>query len=104
MAREGITLYIPAFNAEKTLSACLEGVFLQTRIPDEILVIDDGSTDRTASLAKEMGVRVISHPTNKGIAASRNTALKEASHPLIANIDADVVPKPDWLEKTFGSA
>lgn len=99
MAREGITLYIPAFNAEKTLSACLEGVFHQTRTPDEILVIDDGSSDRTAQIAKKMGARVISHPTNKGIAASRNTAVREAPHPLIANIDADVVPKPDWLEK-----
>lgn len=99
MTKEGITLYIPAFNAQKTLSACLEGIFRQTHPPDEILVIDDGSRDDTAEIGKRLGVKVISHEKNKGIAASRNTAIREASYSLIANLDADVVPASDWLEK-----
>ena len=94
-----ITLYIPAYNAANTLEKCLNGVNVMTHQPDELLVIDDGSTDETAAIAERLGARVIHHPENRGIAAARNTALKEASHDLIAHLDADVAPSPEWLLK-----
>jgi GT2 family glycosyltransferase len=93
----GISLFVPCFNAEATLAACLEGVLAQSRRPDEVLVIDDGSTDGTAALAAGFGVRVIAHGHNRGLAAGRNTAVRAAAHEWIAALDSDCVARPDWL-------
>jgi len=98
-----ITLYIPAYNAGGTIEQCLTEVRSMTRLPDEILVIDDGSEDESAAKAERMGARVVRHPVNRGIAAARNSALREARYPLIANLDADAIPAPDWLEKLVGA-
>ncbi len=97
MARK-VTVYIPCYNAERYLKVTLEGVLAQTYRPDEILVIDDGSTDKTAQVARQFPVRLIQHPRNKGLAAARNTAIKYASHEFLAAVDADVVPERDWLQ------
>ncbi|MDX1565811.1 MAG: glycosyltransferase family 2 protein, partial [Phycisphaeraceae bacterium] len=92
-----ITLYIPCFNAKRTLAECLEGVMAQTRPADEILVIDDGSTDGSAEIAEQLPVRVIQHEVNRGLGAARNTALEAAGGDLVASLDADCVPDPNWL-------
>lgn len=99
MTTPKVTLYIPAYNAERYISQCLEGVQRMTPAPGELFVIDDGSTDGTAAAAEKSGVRVIKHSANRGIAAARNTATQNASFDLIAHIDSDAVPEKDWLEK-----
>ncbi len=90
-----VTLYVPAFKAESTLPACLEAVGRQTAKPGRIIIIDDGSPVPVSSSLGE----VIRHSRNLGLAASRNTALKTCRSPLLAALDADVVPEPDWLER-----
>ena len=70
-----ITAYIPCYNGRAHLRRLLEALVAQSRIPDEILVVDDGSTDGSADIATEMGVGLISHMQNRGIAGpGRETA------------------------------
>ncbi len=98
-AKPRISLYVPAYNAEHYLGRCLEAVRAQTLPPDEVLVVDDGSTDRTAEIARSFGVTVVPHGTNKGLAAARNTGLRSARNELVASLDADCRPEPEWLER-----
>jgi glycosyltransferase involved in cell wall biosynthesis len=60
-------------------------------------VIDDGSTDKTVQLASKYRVKIIQHGENKGLAAARNTAIKHAAADFVASVDADCLPKADWL-------
>jgi glycosyltransferase involved in cell wall biosynthesis len=93
----GLTVYIPCFNAEPYIETSIRCLLNQTRPPDEILVIDDGSTDRSLEFASRFPVRVIRHERNRGLAAARNTAFVNAKHELVGAIDADVFAEPNWL-------
>ncbi len=95
-----VTLYIPCYNAEAFIRKCLDSVMAQTYPIRELLIIDDGCTDKTLEIVKEYPqAKVIQHPGNLGLGAGRNTALKSAKTEFIANLDADCVAEPDWLEK-----
>jgi len=93
-----IALYIPCFNAEKTIQTCLDAVLHQSRPADDILVIDDGSTDMTFKIAKTYPVRIIKHAKNLGLATARNSAIKNTDAKLIASLDSDCKPDRDWLK------
>lgn len=93
-----LTVYIPCYNAARFIEASIQALLAQTRPPDEVLVIDDGSSDNSVELASRFPVRIIRHKKNKGLAAARNTAFANATHPLVGAIDADVLPDPTWLE------
>lgn len=93
-----LTVYIPCYNAASFIEASIRALLDQTRPPDELLVIDDGSSDNSAELASRFPVRVIRHAKNKGLPAARNTAFANATHPFVGAIDADVLPDPTWLE------
>ena len=96
--RQTVTLYIPCYNGEAYIAGCIESVLAQHRRPDEILVIDDGSTDRTGEIAARYPkVTVIRHERNRGLAAARNTALSVAKGDLVASLDADCVADRLWL-------
>lgn len=94
-AMPSISVIIPVFNREKYLREALQTVFAQTRPADEIIVIDDGSTDGSAEVARSFGPRVqcISQE-NQGIGPARNTGLGVARGDLIAFLDSDDL----WLE------
>jgi GT2 family glycosyltransferase len=94
---EPVSLYIPCYNGEKYLARCLTGVRALDPGPAEILVIDDGSVDRSVQIAADFPTRIIRHQTNLGLAAARNTGVKAARHELVASLDVDCVPRPDWL-------
>jgi len=79
---------IPAFNAAATLPRCLESVFAQTLRPNEVIVVDDGSTDNTMAVAGKLGASVITR-TNGGPSAARNAGLRAAVGEWIALLDAD---------------
>lgn len=96
---KSVTLYIPCYNAQKYIADCLTGVLKQSFPLDEILVIDDGSTDKTAEIASRYPVRVISLGKNAGLGVGRNTAVESARNEYIASLDADCIPGPLWLEK-----
>ena len=94
-----VSIVIPAYQAAATIGACLEGVRTQ-RYPEahrEIIVVDDGSRDATAELARSYaGVTVISQP-NSGAAAARNRGWREAAGTWVAFLDSDCVPSRGWL-------
>lgn len=90
-----ITLYVPFYNAGRTISRCIESLKKQSVTPFEILIIEDGSQE---SLPAGLDCRVIEHGENKGLSAGRNTALGECKTKLIASVDADVVADQFWLE------
>jgi len=88
-----------AFNEARTLSACLHSLLSQTRPPDEILVINNASTDETAEVARAIpGVRVIDEPT-KGLVVARERARREAVGDVLAYVDADCRTPIFWLER-----
>lgn len=94
-----VSAYVPCYNAERYLAATLQALLKQTFPIAEIIVVDDGSTDSTAQIARQFPVRLVQHDGNKGLAAARNTALRNAQNEFLASVDADVVPSPTWLEE-----
>jgi biofilm PGA synthesis N-glycosyltransferase PgaC len=90
----GATLLIPAFNEEAVIATCVRAA-LEVDYPVlEVLVLDDGSTDRTASVATEAGggdarLEVVRDPVNLGKAERLNTGLRRARYDLVATSDAD---------------
>ena len=93
-----VTVVVPAFNAAPFLGVTLEALQSQTTAPEEILVVDDGSTDGTAALAEQMGVRVIQQE-QKGPGAARNRGIQESNTEFVAFCDADDWYVPDKLER-----
>ncbi len=94
-----VTLAVPCYDAARTLGPVLAGVRRQAVAPDEVLVIDDGSRDDTARLARRLGARLEQHERNRGLAAARNTALEHASGDVVVFVDADAVPHPDLVRR-----
>jgi glycosyltransferase involved in cell wall biosynthesis len=93
-----ISVIIPVYNGGRTLPACLQALQRQTRLPDEIIVVDDGSTDDTAPVAATFGVRVLSQ-SNAGPAAARNRGAQAAEGDILLFTDADCTPATDWVER-----
>ena len=94
-----VSVYVPSYNSGQYLERCLSSITRQTYPIDEIIVVDDGSTDGSSSLALKFPVRLVKNKTNEGIAASRNKAAKLARSPLLASIDADCLLEPTWLQR-----
>ena len=91
-----ISVVVCTYNGAATLDDCLQGI-ARLRYPNhEVLVVDDGSTDGSAALARKHGVRVISTP-NRGLSSARNTGAAHTDGDVIAYIDDDATPDPDWL-------
>ena len=96
-----ISCIVPAFNAGRYLAESLQSVLDQSYRPIEIVLVDDGSTDDTVSLAGQFpGVRVI-RQENAGPAAARNRGVAESAGELIAFQDADDLWHPEKLRKQF---
>jgi len=93
-----ISVVVPAYNAMNVLPGCLTALQHQTCPPDEIIVVDDGSMDRTAQVAEESGAIVV-RQTHQGPAAARNLGVERARGDLILFTDADCEPMTDWVEQ-----
>lgn len=92
-----VTVVVPAFNAAGFLGVTLAALQSQTTTPEQIIVVDDGSTDETAAVAKQMGVRLIQQD-HQGPGAARNRGIEVADTEFVAFCDADDWYVPDKLE------
>ena len=102
-ASQKLSLISPLFNERETLDGWVECLQQQTQSPDELIVVDTGSTDgspqRLRALADSFSfpVKILSRP-GLSIAGARNAAIQEAEYPLIASLDFGAYPREDWLE------
>lgn len=94
-----LTIVIPAYNEEAVLGACLHAISKQTVVPDEVIVVDNNSSDATAAIARSFSfVRLITEPT-QGIIAAHHAGFRAANGTIIARIDADTVMTKTWVER-----
>lgn len=97
-----VSVYVP-YHGEPSLWRCIDGLMAQTTPPARVIIIDNGDTtplEIEFSVSERAGfeLELIRMPAPGGIAEIRNTALGLCSTALIASLDADVIPAPDWLE------
>jgi glycosyltransferase involved in cell wall biosynthesis len=98
LSAPSISIIIPVYKAERYLANCIDSILAQTYSDFELLLIDDGSPDKSGNICDEYAlnyscIRVI-HKSNEGVSASRNLGIKEAKGEWICFIDSD-----DWIDK-----
>ena len=100
LTRPKISVVIPTYNRSALACRAVESVLSQTLAPDEVIVVDDGSTDGTdAVLADRFGNRIVYvRQENGGVSAARNTGIERAGGDLVAFLDSDDVWMPNKLE------
>ncbi|HOM77565.1 MAG TPA: glycosyltransferase family A protein, partial [Anaerohalosphaeraceae bacterium] len=88
--KRSISVVIPAYNCQAYIRRAIDSVLGQSRPADEIIVVDDGSTDGTAEAVRTYGAKVILiQQENAGVSAARNAGIRAASGDWIAFLDAD---------------
>src|SRR3954451_19107558 len=102
-----VSVIIPAYNAEATIAATVSSVLAQTFEAFELIIVNDGSTDKTAAVVEntfgsDPRVTLITQE-NGGVARARNTGISASRCEFIAPIDADDVWHPTYLEKQIAT-
>jgi glycosyltransferase involved in cell wall biosynthesis len=100
-----LSVVIPSLNDDDMLRHCLAALAAQTRAPDEIIVVDNGSDDDTADVARAGGARVVVEPV-RGVLHATSAGFDAAHGEVIGRLDADSRPAPDWaarLEQRFAA-
>lgn len=93
-----VSIIIAAYNAERTLAECLAAATSQSWAETEVIVVDDGSTDGTAAIARSFPGVIYIHQSNAGPAAARNRGAAAARGEWLAFTDSDCIPHSDWIE------
>lgn len=99
-----ISVVIPLYNKKETVLRALNSVLSQTVLPEEIIVVNDGSTDSSAQIVAHLDhslIRLVNQ-SNQGVSAARNLGIAEAKHEWIAFLDADDEWMPEFLETVIG--
>lgn len=104
-----VSVIMPAYNAEKYIKEAIQSVRAQSRTDWELIVVDDGSCDRTPEIVREFAVqdsriKQIVNEKNVGVAESRNRALSVCRGQYVAFLDSDDVWRPQKLEKQIACA
>jgi glycosyltransferase involved in cell wall biosynthesis len=104
MAHCSVSVLIPTRNNEKTIEACLRSLSRQTLSGFEVLVFNDGSSDRTLEIAEAVAkedrrIRIFSVSESRGVASARNSLLAEAAGEIVVSLDGDASCPDGWLER-----
>lgn len=95
-----ISVIVPVYNVEKYLRRCIDSILAQTFSDFELLLIDDGSKDRSGDICDEYALKdqriKVFHNSNQGASAARNFGLSKAKGEYVSFIDSD-----DWMESTY---
>ncbi|NVO19679.1 MAG: glycosyltransferase family 2 protein [Bacteroidetes bacterium] len=101
-ATTSYSIIIPAYNEESGIRTLLESLEAIGICKDhEVIIVDDGSTDQTASICNEYPVKLISHETNKGYGASLKSGIRKASGEKVLTLDSDGQHDPSYLKQAF---
>jgi len=95
-----VTFVIPTLNEERRIARCVMAILPQLNEGDEIIVVDNGSTDKTNEIALKLGCRVVKE-SKRGLSNARNAGAKAACGDILCFIDADGKVSPDWLEQAL---
>ena len=94
-----LAIVIPAYNEENHLKVCLESLAAQTVTPDEVIVVDNNSTDRTREIVQDYPfVRLLSEK-RQGIVYARNRGFNAVKSRFIGRIDSDTILPSNWVER-----
>lgn len=99
-----LSFVIPAYNEAANIGKCLDSIFRELErksYESEIIVVDNASTDETAEIAGRYPEVIVVSESRKGITFARQAGLARGSGDLIANVDADTMLTPGWIETTF---
>ena len=99
-----ISAIIPTWNRADLLELILNNLQSQTRVPDQIIVIDNGSVDATQLVAREFAVDLIVLPENRGFAIAVNEGIRHATGDWVLILNNDVILEPEWLERLMATA
>lgn len=94
-----LTIVIPVYNEENYIIPCLDAILLQSDGADEIIVVDNNSTDNSVQIVKKYPQVTLLTETKRGVQAVRNTGFDAAKSDIIARIDADTQLPIDWVQK-----
>src|SRR5262245_11878628 len=97
-----VTVVVPMHNAAPTIGRCLDSIHAQTKRPEKVVVVDDGSTDGSADVVRDHplpGLVVVSSPIGRGPGAARNDGAQRASTEWLAFLDADNEWQPEFLQE-----
>jgi glycosyltransferase involved in cell wall biosynthesis len=98
-----ISVVIPALNAERFIGEAIRSVHAQTLTVSEIVVVDNGCSDRTAEIASELGATVV-RENKRGLSAARNAGIRHSTQPWIALLDSDDLWDSQKTEYQWGAA
>lgn len=93
-----ISVVVPSYNDAVMLAQCLDALARQTRPADEIVVVDNCSTDATAEVARAAGARVVTEPL-QGIPGATAAGFDAAAGDVLGRLDADSIPPADWVAR-----
>ena len=93
-----VSVVIPAYNAARTIAPCVQACLAQDYPGVEVIVVDDGSTDDTASIVRRYPVRYL-RQENAGPASARNRGWRAATGEIVCFTDSDCVPALDWVSR-----
>ncbi len=98
--RDAVSIIVPAYNAEATITECLKAIRAAMQPEDELILFDDGSTDATRGIAEAAGARIVSNAgLPKGPAHGRNMAAATAAKKYVMFVDADVIIHADAIDR-----
>lgn len=98
-----LSVVICSLNGAAGVDRCLRALADQKDVELQVIVVDDGSTDDTSEVGREHGATVIRHEVNQGLAAARNTGVRAATAPVVAFLDDDCEPAPEWARELLAA-